>query len=382
MGGVSLILARRSFLKKGNRVIIKVAKEYYLATITILRQGRVYLQTDDEEKISFSESSRNIIGEAKGNRTRKSPIPAERLNDYLVEPITKTTQTAPSNTQVNRLRKTPNSRKSKSPFSRPTEKQVEDYNKRIDRPTGDALADLMHNRNNVSKNIQALESPIFKIISKYRSPMSRIEDKGIVDSNGYVYNTIAVDVVNGYSLNKELEPYVKKEVMRDLGAVTVFFKDGSVMFASPINSLYRDSRKINYVSAKDYKNRTSFKEKKKADLKVKPIVINIENILKPVTENAFNSLKEIDLWSDSKKKWFTVKPQIEIEVNNMSKALDLIQPYVDSIIHLPPRHARSKNGFIRYFLLKNSGIIRAYPVDKPTGTIIYINPTEARNFLK
>ncbi len=381
---VVLILARRDFLKKGARVVIKVATEYYLSTITMLRQGRVYLHTDDGDKISFSESSKNIIGEAKGKRTRKTPIPPNSLNDYLVNPVTeKSPETTPTpQTQVTKLRKT-NRLSTKPIVSPPTGKQVEEYNKKKDKPTDDPISDIIHNRNNRSKNIQALESPIFRIIYNYRYPLSMIVDKGIVDSKGFVYNSLNLTITDGYNLEKALAPYVKKTVKGELGAETIFFKDGSMMFASPINSLYKNSRQINYVSAKDYRNRVSSREKKKSDLKVKPIVINVADILKSVSDNTFNSSGIISLWSESKKKWIELKSSVNVEVNNMSKALELIKPYVDHVISLTPRHAKMKDGgYTRYFALKNGGIIQAYPINKQSGWMFYITPTDARRFFQ
>lgn len=374
-----LILSRRSFLRKGARVVIKVANEYYLSTITMLRQGRVYLHADDGEKISFSESSKNIIGEAKGKRTRKTPIPPDSLNDYLVNPIV---EKAPENkavTKVTKLRKT-NRLNPKLTVSPPTNKQVEEYNKKVDKPTSDPISDIVHSRNNRSKNIQALESPIFGIIYNYRDPLSQIVDKGIVDSNGYTYNSLSLSIVSGYNLEKALSPYVKKKVSRDLGAETIFFKDGSMMFASPINSLYKDSRQINYVSAKDYRNRVTSREKKKADLKVKPIVIDVPKILKSVTSNVFYLSSPHSLWSGNKNRWIEFNGVVDIEVNNMSKALDLLEPYINSVIPLTPRQAKMKEGYTRYFALKNGGIVQAYPINKSSGHIFYINATDARRF--
>lgn len=70
--------------KKGDRCIAKIAKQFFIGTVTAFRQGNVYIKLDSGESVKFRAGSKFLI--AKGvKRKRKSAIPAKDLQKWMVK---------------------------------------------------------------------------------------------------------------------------------------------------------------------------------------------------------------------------------------------------------------------------------------------------------
>lgn len=83
-----LICVASAKYKKGDRVVVDLKNEgVFLGTVT--RAGtRIHVELDKGEKVNFAPNSKFIIGKA-GKRQRKSAIPREQVNKYLMSPSTK-----------------------------------------------------------------------------------------------------------------------------------------------------------------------------------------------------------------------------------------------------------------------------------------------------
>lgn len=76
--------------EKGERIIVnlhtKSDPEYFIGTVTSIRQGKVYVEFDDGDTGNYKETSPKLL---KGNKKkRKSEIPESKLVNYLAEDST------------------------------------------------------------------------------------------------------------------------------------------------------------------------------------------------------------------------------------------------------------------------------------------------------
>jgi len=68
--------------KKDDRIIARKDDEYHLATVTTIRQGKVYVRYDDDSKDSFPAGSDKIVGRGRAGK-RKKGFPKKEIDKYL-----------------------------------------------------------------------------------------------------------------------------------------------------------------------------------------------------------------------------------------------------------------------------------------------------------
>ena len=82
--------AKQIGYKKGDRVIVNynTAKkpEYYIGTVSMVRNGLIHVKFDNDDKGKYkpTKSKTGLIGLAKPNKKRKSEIPADKINSWLL----------------------------------------------------------------------------------------------------------------------------------------------------------------------------------------------------------------------------------------------------------------------------------------------------------
>ena len=82
--------AKQIGYKKGDRVIVNFNTsknpQYYIGTVSMVRDGLVHVKFDDGDKGKYkpTKSKTGLIGLAKPNKKRKSEIPADKINSWLL----------------------------------------------------------------------------------------------------------------------------------------------------------------------------------------------------------------------------------------------------------------------------------------------------------
>lgn len=75
------LLARRDFISKGSRVIVRAPNgEYLVGTITFIRKDKVFVDVDAGYKLQYSIKSKNIVGEGPKKKYSKSLTSDEAKN--------------------------------------------------------------------------------------------------------------------------------------------------------------------------------------------------------------------------------------------------------------------------------------------------------------
>lgn len=123
------LLARREFISKGSRVVVRAPNgEYLVGTITFIRKDKVFVDADAGYKLQYSIKSKNIVGEGPKKKYSKS-LTTDEAKNLLKESSSKSPEEKES-----KGRSTKEDKPKESPSSEKKEIPVKEKKKEVPKP--------------------------------------------------------------------------------------------------------------------------------------------------------------------------------------------------------------------------------------------------------